>query len=68
MYWLPASFISIAQIMLLKVGRVRLFFGIPQMVRHPPEAQEQGKGFTGYFKESKYTLTVPAIHTNHTFD
>ena len=54
MYWLPASFISIAQIMLLKVGRVRSFFtfGIPQMVQHPPEAQEQGKGFTGYFKES----------------
>ena len=31
------------------------------MVQHPPEAQEQGKGFTGY-------LTVPAVHTKHFLD
>jgi YidC/Oxa1 family membrane protein insertase len=52
MYWLPASFISISQILLLKMKKVRSFFGIPQMIQHPPEAQEQSKGFMGYFKES----------------
>ena len=56
MYWLPASFISIGQIMLLKVQGVRDYFGIPKVIQHPPEAQEKAKGVMGYFKESTCIL------------
>ena len=59
MYWLPASFISIAQTLLLRVKRVRSFFGIPQIIVHPPEAQEESKGVMGYFKESELVIYNP---------
>ena len=56
MYWLPASFISIGQILLLKVGAVRAYFGIPQIVHHPPDPQDDSKGVLGSFKESEYVI------------
>ena len=68
MYWLPASFISIGQILLLKIEKVRSFFGIPPIVSHPPEAQEKSKGITGFFKESElaYTVEPPIMDTPKT--
>ena len=55
MYWLPASVISIGHIFLLRVERVRSYFGIPPIIRHPPDPQEESKGFMGYFKDSELT-------------
>ena len=56
MYWLPASFISISQTLLLRVKRVRAYFRIPQIVIHPPDAQEESKGVMGYFKDSEWNI------------
>ena len=59
MYWIPASLFSMGQLALLRVEGVRSFFGIPQMIKHPPEPQEERKGgVMNYFKDSTFIVSI----------
>ena len=53
MYWLTTSTVSMGQILLLKIPRVRKAMGIPDLIKHPPaEAKQEGKGFLATVKEN----------------
>lgn len=53
MYWLPASVLSMAQILVLRVPSVRAWMGIPQIIKHPTESSsQQGGGFLKTIKEN----------------
>jgi len=51
-YWCCTNFISLAQVGILKIPKVRKFFKIEQMVKHPPKAIAPKEGFVQGFKSS----------------
>ncbi|XP_043283573.1 mitochondrial inner membrane protein OXA1L isoform X2 [Venturia canescens] len=51
-YWCSSNFFSLIQVGLLKIPKVRTFFNIPAIVKHPQNKQVQKKGFVESAKTS----------------
>ncbi|KAK7481673.1 hypothetical protein BaRGS_00027046 [Batillaria attramentaria] len=51
-YWFTSNVFSLLQVLFLKIPGVRKFFGIEQMVHHPPSALPKKKGFLEGFRDS----------------
>ncbi|PVD20386.1 hypothetical protein C0Q70_18540 [Pomacea canaliculata] len=51
-YWFTSNGFSLVQVLFLKIPRVREFFKIEQLVKHPVTALPKKKGFLEGFKDS----------------
>lgn len=57
-YWTLTNFISLAQVGLLRIPRVREALELPERVKHKPEVLGTNKGFVKGFKESWDNMKV----------
>lgn len=52
-YWATSNIISLVQVAILKIPKVRAYFKIEPLIKHSPEFTANKKGFVKGFKECK---------------
>uniref|UniRef100_A0A6M2E0J6 Putative mitochondrial inner membrane protein oxa1l n=1 Tax=Xenopsylla cheopis TaxID=163159 RepID=A0A6M2E0J6_XENCH len=57
-YWTCTNFISLGQVAFLKIPKVRKYFKIDPLIRHPPSSLPKSKGFVKGVKDSWESIKV----------